>query len=181
LEQENEFIESTGCLIFDNNNRKIYCCLSERATVKALNVFMETINKYSKEPFELVPFKSTDRNDKPIYHTNCMMAMLKDHAVVCLSSIKDLNERIKVKALLEENRRIIDISFQEMENFCGNVINVRNKSDETVLIMSRSAQKGFSKKSMQSLKKSYKIIAPDVYTIEKIGGGSVRCMAGEFY
>lgn len=179
LELDNEYLESTGSLIFDHNYRKIYCCLSERATIKALNVFMETINRFAKEPFELITFKGKDNNDKSIYHTNCMLAILKDHAVVCLSAIKDLDERERVKVSLEANRKVIEISWREMEHFCGNVINITNKDGEIMLLMSENAEKNFSKKNIQILKKAYSIIAPNLCSIEKVGGGSARCMVAE--
>ena len=72
LENEKEFLESTGCLIFDHNNRKVYCCYSDRATVKAVNIFMETLNKYSRMLYEIITFIGSDINDKSssVYLTN---------------------------------------------------------------------------------------------------------------
>jgi hypothetical protein len=181
LEKENEFLESTGSLIFDHNNRKVYCCYSDRATVKAVNTCMETLNKFSKLPFELIPFKALDQNGRTIYHTNCMMAILEHHTIICLSSIKDESERLKVRELIAENRKIIEISYKQMEHFCANVINVKNKEGKTVLIMSQTAKKNFTKKQISTLSNNYKILATSIPTIEKIGGGSARCMVAEIF
>jgi len=181
LEKENEFIESTGSLIFDHNNRKIYCCYSERATVKAVNVFMETINKHTKSPYELISFKALDKNGNSIYHTNCIMAILEHHTIICLSVIKDETERSKLKSSIQENRNMIEITEEQMESYCGNIINVKNKDGNTVVLMSQSANKGFTKKQLQILKKSYKVLSVNINTIERVGGGSARCMVAELY
>jgi len=93
----------------------------------------------------------------------------------------DFQERKKVKEQLEENRKIIELSFREMESFCGNVINVKNKDGETVLIMSKTAEKNFSKRNIEILRKNYKIVSASIPTIETIGGGSTRCCVGEIY
>jgi len=181
LENENEFLESTGSLLIDHSNLKVYICLSERATEKAVQVFLETLNRYSKKTYQAVTFKGTDRNGRAIYHTNVMLAILENHAVICLDAIKDKDEREKVKAELLKNREIIDISFEEMEGFCGNVINVKNKEDETVVIMSKCAEQSFSKKNAETLKQNYKIAPVGIPTIEKVGGGSARCMVAEVF
>ena len=181
LEKENEFIESTGSLVFDHNNRKIFCCYSERATVKAVNVFMETVNKYTKNPYELISFKASDKNGKSIYHTNCIMAILEHHTIICLSVIKDETEISRVKSSLQENRKIIEITEKQIESYCGNVINVKDKDGKTVVLMSQSAQNGFTNKQLQTLKKSYKVISVNINTIETVGGGSARCMVSELY
>ena len=181
LENENEFLESTGSLIFDHSNRKIYCCYSDRSTAKAVNILMETLNIYSKMPFELISFNGFDKNNKRIYHTNCIMAILQNHSIICLSSIKDENERKRVKSSIEENRKIIDISFKQLDNFCGNVINLRNSDEVNLLIMSNTAKKCFSKTQKKILSKSYKILSTNVSIIEKVGGGSARCMIAEIF
>ncbi len=181
LEKENEFIESTGSLIFDHNNRKIYCCYSERATVKAVNVFMETINKHTKSPYELISFKALDKNWNSIYHTNCIMAILEHYTIICLSVIKDETERSKLKSSIQENRNMIEITEEQMESYCGNIINVKDKDGNTVVLMSQSANKGFTKKQLQILKKSYKVLSVNINTIERVGGGSARCMVAELY
>ena len=181
LENDNEFLESTGCLIFDYNNRKIYCCYSERATVKAVSTFFEKFNQLSKYPFELITFKATDLNGKSIYHTNCLMAILEHHVVICLNSITDLEERQKVIKSLEENRKIIEISQKQLENFCGNVINVKNNEGKTVVLMSQRARKNFTKRQISNLTKFYKILSTRLTTIEKVGGGSARCLVGELF
>lgn len=181
LEEENEFLESTGSLIFDHNNRKIYCCYSERATIKAVNIFIETINRFTKNPYKLISFKALDKSGNNIYHTNCMMAILEYHTIVCLNAIKDDTERINVKSMLEENRDIIEINENQMNKYCGNVINVKDKEGNTVVLMSDSAQKGFSTKQLKLLNSYYKILSVNISTIERVGGGSARCLVAELY
>lgn len=182
LENQGEFLESTGCLIFDHNNLKIYRSYSERATEKATAVFIDTINKYSKKPYRLIAFRAFDLNDRPIYHTNCMMAILEHHAVICLNSITNHKDREMVKACLEENRKIIDLSHRQVEQFCGNIINVKNSEDKTVLLMSSTAKKAYSKRQIETFNKHYPIIlAPKINVIEEVGGGSARCLVAELF
>lgn len=182
LEQEGEFLESTGCLIFDNINRNIYCSISERASERALNIFIEIFNKYSLQPFKLVTFHAEDLNSNAIYHTNVLMSVLEKHIVICLETIKDEKERENViKEIKDSSKELVDVSFKELKNFGCNIISVKNKENKTVLIMSKAALDGFSEKTKSALKNDYIFAVNDISTIELVGGGSTRCMVAEIY
>lgn len=113
-------LEGTGVLIFDPANRKIYAGLSQRCELVVLEHFLELFNSKSQKPFKLVTFSATAASGTPIYHTNVMMSILSDHAVICLESIQDLEEREKVieeltsDELNEHPRKIVDISLDEV-------------------------------------------------------------------
>lgn len=181
LEEEGEYLESTGCLIFDNLARKIYCGISERATERAVNVFIETFNKYSYEPYSLVTFKAFDRSGSAIYHTNVLMSVLEKHVVVCMETIKDEKEKEKLKKAISEKKILVDVTFEELVNFGCNIISVKSNTNKTVLILSKAAYEGFSTKTREILGKDYEFASNDISTIELVGGGSARCMVAEIY
>jgi len=181
LENENEYLESTGCLIFDNLNRRVFCSLSERASKKALDIFIESFNKHSLEHYELITFSSFDLDNNSIYHTNVLLSILENHVVVCLETIKDVNERKYVLEKLSQNRTIVELSFAELKNFGCNVLMVKNAKDENVIIISQTALNNLSEKNREILCQNYVININKIDTIEFIGGGSARCMVGEIF
>jgi hypothetical protein len=181
LEKQNEFLESTGSLIFDNLNRRVYCSISERANESALKIFIENLNMFSKEKYELISFKSSDKDSYQIYHTNVMMSILEKHVVVCSDVVKNPEEKKLILEKLALNREIIDISYEELLNFGCNILMVKNSDNENVLILSKSAYDNYSTKVKEILENNYKLCINQIDTIEFIGGGSARCMVGELY
>ena len=127
-------------------------------------------------------FESVDANEDPIYHTNVLCSHLRDHVILC-------EDAIRPQALLKDkiypqlkNKSQINISQEEVSNYCGNVIMLQNDKDEQVLVMSERARQSFTKKNMGELEKSYtNIVSSDLTTIETIGGGSARCMIAELF
>lgn len=113
-------LEGTGVLIFDPINAKVYANISQRCEKDVLDHFMEKFNEVSSVPFKAVTFTSTTKTGTPIYHTNVMFAILSDHAVVCLESIADEDERENLRNELTNPdlnvapKKIIDISLDEV-------------------------------------------------------------------
>ena len=93
LENENIFLEGTGSLVLDRKNKKAYCSLSERANEKLLDIFCKDAG-YKKIAFH--SYQTVDEKRKPIYHTNVMMAMGENYAILCADSIDNLKERENV-------------------------------------------------------------------------------------
>lgn len=180
LEEESEFLESTGSLIIDSRCRKIYCSISQRSTEKAIQAFMKVFNKYALVPYKLITFISYDSNTSLIYHTNVLLSILEKHIVVCIDAI-DKENRACIKNELAEDRKLIEVSFQEMNNFCCNILNVASRSSESTIIMSERAYESFSKENIDELMNCYKILHVPINTIENVGGGSARCMIAELY
>jgi hypothetical protein len=115
------------------------------------------------------------------------MGIFQDHVVLCTESIRDEEERKRVIEEItspeknEKPRALIDISYAEMLNMCGNMIMVRSTTGENCVIMSERARKGLSPEHLEEIQKNYKIISSDLHMIETIGGGSARCMVAELY
>lgn len=184
LENEGEYIESTGCLIFDNQNNYIFCGISERCTPKALKFFINKFNEISKLPYSLVSFTANDSHGNLIYHTNVLLSVLEKHIVICSDAIRDMNEKnnvLKIIASLKD-KKLIDVSLKEMENFCCNILCLSSSNDKkNILILSQTAYENFTKENLCELESTYELCINNISYIEKVGGGSCRCMIAEIF
>lgn len=174
-------LEGTGSLVFDQANHLVYCCVSERATLKTLETYISMLNSHSNSAYKLFPINGADKNGCPIYHTNVMLAIMDKHAVCCLAAVHDQKERALLRKSLSKGRELIDLSYEEMGEMCGNMIQLESQNGQLCVLMSARAKAGLTKEHLNALKSSYKIIAPPIPVIEKIGGGSARCMVAELF
>ncbi|MCF6767059.1 arginine deiminase-related protein [Thiotrichales bacterium 19S11-10] len=173
-EDNGKFLEGTGSMVFDHYSNKIYACISERTHAELLNKIGNILN------YKLVIFHSFDQNSHPIYHTNVMMAIGDKFCVICSESINDKDERQHViESLISDKKDIIDISYKQMNNFCGNIIQLKSKNNQSIIAMSKSAFENFTDEQIKKLKSYGTILSSDISTIEHYGGGSVRCMICE--
>lgn len=175
-ENKNRFMEGTGSLILDHNNRIAYACRSERTDDIVFEEF------YTKMNFEPQLFNANDDNKKIIYHTNVMLSIGEKYAIICSESITDIKQRDNVINRLKNTQKmVIEISFEQMRKFCANILEVRNSENEKCLIMSETAKKAFSKEERKILEGYCKIISAPLNIIEETGGGSARCMIAEIF
>jgi hypothetical protein len=176
LENKQMFLEGTGSMVLDRDNKIAYACLSPRTNQNALEIFA------NKTGYQIVSFHSTDQQRLPIYHTNVMMCVAKQFVVICMDSITDNTEREMVEKLIQKTgKKLVPISFEQMEHFAGNMLQVHNKQDEKLLVMSTQAFNSLLPEQIQILEKYNRIIHSDLSTIEKNGGGSARCMLAEVF
>ena len=176
-ELRNIFLEGTGSIVLDRINRIAYASLSQR-TDKQL------FEKYCKEMlFQPVSFHATQQVGQerlPIYHTNVMMCVGEELAVVCPETIQDENERHRLMKMLNETgKKIVEITEEQMHCFAGNMLQLKNKNGEKFMLMSLSAFNSLNNIQLEALKAENELIVPDITIIEKYGGGSVRCMVAE--
>lgn len=172
----NQYCEGTGSIIFDFEHKKAYACISERTDVK---LFEKICTDLGYTP---ISFLAEDQKGNPIYHTNVMLSIGANVIIICTDSIVDIIERhIVLKNLQSTNRLVIDISFDQMNQFAGNVFEVTNKQGEPVLCMSSTAKNAFTTEQLEEIQKRCKIMAVPIPSIEKAGGGSVRCMIAANY
>ncbi len=178
-EDDNLFLEGTGSLLLDRVNRKAYCALSERANEE---LFIEFCEDFEFTPIVFTANQTVDGNRTPIYHTNVMMCLGETFAVICLASIDDKKERKNViKHLKEVGKEIIDINERQVNNFAGNMLQVKGKDDKRYLIMSQAAYDTLSPAQIKTLEKHTKIVSISLNIIEACGGGSARCMMAEVF
>lgn len=177
FEKQGKYLEGTGSLVLDRMNRIAYACISQRTNEEVLKAWEKQMNGY-----QIVKFKADDENGNPIYHTNVMMCIGHTFAVVCLDAITDLDERLMVRETLEKtNKYIIEISFEQMNNFAGNMLLVKKHNGLLLLVMSSAAYRSLSKKQVQLLNEFAEIMHIDLGMIEQCGGGSARCMMAEIH
>ncbi len=175
-ELNNIFLEGTGSLVLDRVNRIAYACLSLRTDQQVLAEFC------SKTGYKAVVFNALDDQGFPIYHTNVMMCIGSEFAVVCFDSIPNEEERKTLKqSLIDTNKEIIEISFSQMNQFAGNMLEVKSETGENLLVMSEQAFLSLNENQIAALSKYCKLIYAPLYTIEKNGGGSARCMLAEIH
>ena len=177
-EQENIFLEGTGAMILDRVNRKAYCALSPRADEE---LFIEFCEDFEYTPVLFTAYQQVDGKAMPIYHTNVMMAMGEDFAVVCLETITDKKERKNVlNHLKEDKKEVINITAEQMHKYAGNMLQVQGK-EGTYLVMSDTAYNALTPAQIATIEAHTRIIHSNLETIETCGGGSARCMLAEVF
>ncbi|HKG07305.1 MAG TPA: arginine deiminase-related protein [Pedobacter sp.] len=175
-EQRSVYLEGTGSMVLDRVHKIAYACLSIRTDKKVLDDFC------TRSGYKAVAFNAADASGFPIYHTNVMMCIGTGFAVICLASVPDLLEQqAVVKSLEESGMEIIDISMEQMNRFAGNMLEIQNNNGQNLLVMSEQAYLSLSKGQILRLEQYSKLIYSPLYTIEKNGGGSARCMLAEIH
>ncbi|MGH1383206.1 citrulline utilization hydrolase CtlX [Kordia sp.] len=178
-EEEDIFLEGTGSLLLDRVNRKAYCALSPRADEE---LFIEFCEDFEYSPVIFTANQTVNGERKAIYHTNVMMCLAETFAVICLECIDDKKERENVKKhLKQDGKEIIVITEAQVNNFAGNMLQVKGTNDEPFLIMSAAAHQSLTKSQVQAIEKHCKIVSSSLDTIEACGGGSARCMMAEVF
>ena len=177
-EKENIFLEGTGAMVLDRVNRKAYCALSPRADEE---LFIEFCEDFEYTPVIFKAYQQVNNEQLPIYHTNVMMALGVDFAVVCLDTITDKSERKNLLHHLKEDKKeVINITPKQMEQYAGNMLQVQGK-DSTYLVMSDAAYNSLTPEQRETIEKHTAIIHSNLETIETCGGGSARCMMAEVF
>jgi len=175
-ENEGLFLEGTGSMVLDRDNKIAYACLSPRTNIEMLNTFCKKMN------YEPVTFTAVDNKDQLIYHTNVMMCVADKYVVICLDSITHKEEKRNViETIRRTNKKIIEINFEQLNHFAGNMLQVENKNGEKLLVMSIQAYQSLTEEQLNKLNAYNRIIYSSLNTIETNGGGSARCMMAEIY
>ena len=175
LEEKEIFLESTSSMVFDRVNRIVYAGISPRTNAVQLIIWCRN------NDFELVLFETESHTGSPIYHTDVLMYVGTDIIGICFDVIKE-EHRDYVKKKVAQFHDVVELSAEQIENFCGNAIEAKNNDNELFLILSSTAYKALNQSQIDKLLESYKdIIHSDIPTIEKYGGGSARCMLTELF
>jgi hypothetical protein len=175
-ENDSLFLEGTGSMVLDRENKIAYACLSPRTNQSVLDEFCNTMH------YKGVSFIAVDAAGDPIYHTNVMMCLGDTFTVICADCIDDKKERKMVlDSLRGDDKEIILITEDQVNNFAGNMLEVKGKDGKRFLIMSESAFKSLTKKQIAQLEAHVEIIHSSLDTIEACGGGSARCMMAEIF
>lgn len=167
-------LESTSSLVLDRINNVAYCSISSRSDLSLARDWA------ARKGFELIAFHSSYLN-KPIYHTNVVMWIGTSVAGICEDAIND-DDLIIIKETIHRDKQILNLTTDQLGAYCGNMLEIKNKKDELLLLMSKSANHALTQKQKDILQEFYtKLLVVDLTNIEKIGGGSARCMVQELY
>jgi hypothetical protein len=175
FEDEGCWLEGTGSLVLDHLNKIAYVSLSQRSNPKVIQRFADD---FSYEP---VTFTSIGSNGQPIYHTNVMMCVGTEFAMVGLEMIRNKAKRQQVRARLEKTGKYIaELSARQIANFAGNAVELHNEGGEKLLVLSSRAARALTEQQRQTLTRYARLVPLGLPTIE-LGGGSARCMTGTIH
>ena len=170
-ENNNQYLEGTGSVVFDYENKIAYACLSSRTNE---TVFNDLCKKIGYKGFV---FNAENLKGETIYHTNVMMSITRNFVIICLESISDPLERSIIKSSLKQSgKEIIEINFSQLNNFSAISLEVLNKNNQSLFIVSHTAESSFTEAQKNIITKKSKIVTVNIPIIERVGGGSARCM-----
>jgi hypothetical protein len=177
-EEDGFYLEGTGSMVLDRENGKAYAALSERTDEE---LFIEFCEDFEYTPVIFEANHTVNKNRYPIYHTNVMMSIASEFAIICAEAIDDKKERKSVlESLKEDGKEIITITEKQMNAFAGNMLEVQG-ADKKYMVMSTSAYESLTEKQISQIQQYVGIIHSDIQTIENHGGGSARCMMAEVF
>lgn len=176
LESRRQFLEGTGSMVLDRVNHVAYAALSSRSHIDALADFAQ------RADYEIAAFEAQDSRSRPIYHTNVMMAIGERFAIVCGAAIVDAAKRMAViERLAASGREVIEIEIHQLEHFVGNMLELSSAGGDGVVLLSRTAHASLTDEQSERISAGGRLLPIDVDTIERVGGGSVRCMLAEIF
>jgi hypothetical protein len=180
FEGEGKYLEGTGSLVLDNVARVAYACLSPRTHPEVLAEWSQALG------YEVVTFSATDRGGVPLYHTNVLMCIGARAVIIASAAIAAADRARVLERLAGNGREMIEIGHEEMERFAGNMLELGTwdeaLGDSRVLVMSDSARRALRSETFARLSGcTDAVLAVPVPTIERLGGGSVRCMLAEVF
>lgn len=179
LEEQGVFLEGTGAIIFDHDCKLAYLARSQRADEQT---FVALCEQLGYEPVVFSAYQDTPNGRQPIYHTNVLMCMTDQYAVICLDTIDDAAERAMVEAKLRASGKgIVEISEAQKHLFAGNMLLVKGSEGRLLLVTSQSASDALTAEQRETIEQHHTIVSSDLTTIETLGGGSARCMLAEIY
>tara|TARA_B110000971_G_scaffold183279_1_gene190600 strand:+ start:2158 stop:3102 length:945 start_codon:yes stop_codon:yes gene_type:complete len=178
-EADNLFLEGTGSILLDRVNNKAYCAISDRADEE---LFIEFCEDFEYTPVVFSAYQTVNGKREKIYHTNVMMCIGETFAVVCLASIDDKKERKSlINNLQEDGKKVIEISEDQVNQFAGNMLQLKGADAASYLVMSQSALNSLRPAQIKIIESHTTILSSPLDTIESCGGGSARCMMAEVF
>lgn len=175
-ETNGHYLEGTGSVVLDRVNRIAYACLSARTHLEVLGEFSQRLD------YDVVAFEALDREGVPIYHTNVMMNVGEDFAVICDETIVREEQRDAVlRSLRETGHEIISLEFEQLLSMAGNMLEIVSTEGERILAMSEQARRSLTAEQIRAIERHATIVSAPIDNIENSAGGSVRCMLAEIH
>ncbi len=175
-EQAGHFLEGTGSMVLDRVNRIAYACLSTRTHLDPLGAFAQRMD------YDIVAFDATDKAGTAIYHTNVLMNIGAEIAVVCDEAISKSDQRTAVlDQLAQTGHKVVTISYEQLESFVGNMLELKSESHGRIVAMSDTAHQSLNNSQRDIIENNARIVSASIDNIERSAGGSVRCMLAELH
>ena len=172
-----KYLEGTGSMVLDHQKRIIYAAISPRTDKNVLAEFAKHLR------YKVVSFTAYGAEKEKIYHTNVMMCVGEKYIIIGEKTIAEEDRERMMETVRKANKAVIELTNKQVyEYFAGNMLQLRNNADETVLVMSEAAYNSLTKEQLKKLNKhNDHLLVAAIPTIEKAGGGSARCMLAEVY
>ena len=175
-EQAGHYLEGTGSMVLDRANHVAYACLSTRTQLDPLGDFAQRMD------YEVITFDAVDRDGVPIYHTNVLMNVGEELAVICDEAIVDAAQRAAVlQSLRDTGHHVVSLNYDQLDAFAGNMLELRCKNGSRVIAMSQQALDSLDSQQLDRLRENGRIVSAAIDNIEASAGGSVRCMLAELH
>ena len=179
FEENNNFLEGTGSMVLDRFNKIAYAAISSRTNKKLFNSWCKDFN-YTAVCFETT--LNINGRIQPVYHTNVLMSVCTNMVFICLDVLTHDHQKEELLTFFDQtNKEVIKISIEQKKCFVGNVIEIKNKNEETYIVMSTRAFNALDVTQIQIINKYAKILHSPLDTIEHFGGGGARCMIAEVF
>lgn len=174
-EEGGRFLEGTGSLILDRPARKAFAAVGPRTDREAVAEFDRTLG------YSTFTFDAGDLGGHPIYHTNVLLSLGTDFAVVCLDVVPEAQRRALVEQVEQGGRTLIAVDYGQLERFACNILELRSRAGSPLITMSSAARSSFRPDQLRQLERWGELIVADIPTIESVGGGSIRCMIADVH
>ncbi|MEX2258933.1 MAG: arginine deiminase-related protein [Woeseia sp.] len=175
-EQQGHYLEGTGSLVLDRVNHIAYACLSSRTHLDPLGDFAQQLD------YDVVTFDAVDRHGAAIYHTNVLMSVGEQVAIICADALPRPEQKQAVlESLASTGHTIVELGMNQLEAFAGNMLELRSSGGERVLVMSAQARQSLDQEQLAVIESSVRIVSAPIDRIEASAGGSVRCMLAEIH
>jgi hypothetical protein len=174
-ENSGHFLEGTGSLVLDRSRRLAYANLGARTDGGVIAEFDRQLG------YSTFAFDARDPGGRPIYHTNVLLSLGTDFAVLCLEAVVPEDRDALLAGIAESRRTVIELTFAQLRRFGCNLLELRTRTGEPVIALSQKALSNLVPEQVRALERFGNLVAADIPTIEAVGGGSVRCMIAEIH
>ncbi len=175
-EQAGHYLEGTGSMVLDRKNHVAYACLSSRTQLDPLGDFAQRMD------YDVVTFDAVDRDGVAIYHSNVLMNVGEELAVICAEAIERDEQRAAVlQRLSDTGHEVILLNYDQLDAFAGNMLELRGKDGGRLIAMSQQAYDALDETQIERLRANGRVVTSDIRNIEASAGGSVRCMLAEIH
>lgn len=174
-ERHGRFLEGTGSLVLDRPGRRAYASLSPRTDPRVIADFDEALD------YSTLLFEACDRAGRPIYHTNVLLSLGTRFAMLCPETLADEYRPVLVDEIEASGRMVIQVDFEQLRSFACNLIELKDRGGEPVIAISAAAVASLRPDQLRSLEKFGDLCVALIPTIERVGGGSLRCMIADVH